>query len=242
MKWFLFFAAAALAFGQQPKSQGANFYSPGNEVALGERFANAFESQCTFGTDPRLDQIGARLAAKAESFQYHFFVFEGGQPSDDTTPAAAFPGDWRRLQIDEAIAAAGGTIFVPHTLMARSDAELAAILAHAIGHIALHHPTKIMTRGVLAQIGQQAAGQSAPPDSAAQQRFAIDLSLLARDRSFEREADLYAVQLLFRAGFEPTDMVHYLEGLPPMAASPASVYPATENRIKAVQRAITDLK
>lgn len=241
MKLFLIVAAAALALGQQPTGQGVNFYSLGNEVALGQRFADAFQSQCIAATDPRLDQIGNRLAANAETFQYRFFIFDGGQSSNDTTPSAAFPADWRRLQIDEAIAIAGGTIFVPCALMARSDPELAAILAHAIGHVVLHHATRIMTRGELAQIGLQAARQTAPVGSL-QEPTAIRSGLFTRDRAFEREADLYAVQLLRKGGFDPADLVQYLKTLPPVAASLSSVYPPTQDRIEAVRKAIADLR
>ena len=40
-----------------------------------------------------ISEIGNRLAALDTQFQYHFFVFDGGQPSMDTAPAAAFPAD-----------------------------------------------------------------------------------------------------------------------------------------------------
>ncbi len=135
--------------------------------------------------------------------------------------------------------AAGGTIFVPRALMSRTDAELAAILAHAIGHIALRHPTRMMTRGTLGHIGRQAA---VVPANGAQQQPAITLGLFTRYRSFEREADFYAVQLLHKAGFDPADLVQYLETLPPLAASVKSVYPPLQERIEAAQKAIADLQ
>ena len=114
------------------------------------------------GSEPRLDAIGNRLAAHSPQFNYRFLAFDGGKPSQDTAPAAAFPADWRRLDLDEAIAVAGGTIFVPRRLLSRDDAQLTAILAHAMGHVALRHPTAGMTRGELAQVEVQAASRTMP--------------------------------------------------------------------------------
>src|SRR5262245_40821815 len=131
---FLLLAAAALAFGQHD-----NYYSLSREAQVGQRFATQLQAGITATQDARLDQIAKRLAADPQ-FHYQFFVFDGGQPSQDTAPAAAFPADWRRLQLDEAIAVAGGPIYVPRRLLSRDDAQLAAILSHAMGHIVLRHP------------------------------------------------------------------------------------------------------
>jgi hypothetical protein len=95
MARFLLLTAAAAAFAQHD-----NYYSPAERV----RWANvchAVTGEHQGGPETRVDQIGKRLAAHSPQFQYQFFVFDGGQPSQDTAPAAAFPADWRRLQLDE---------------------------------------------------------------------------------------------------------------------------------------------
>src|SRR3954452_3148555 len=121
-------AAAAVAFAQQPNTRHDNYYAPGRDAQVGQRFASQLQANVTATHETRLDQIGNRLAAHSPQFHYEFFVFDGGQPSPDTAPAAAFPADWRRLQPDEAIAVAGGAIFVPRALLSRDDAQLTAIL------------------------------------------------------------------------------------------------------------------
>src|ERR1700728_1091371 len=194
MKRFLLLAAAAVAFAQQPNTPD-NYYAPEDDARVGQRLATQLQTNVTAATEPRLDQIGNRLAAHCPQFRYRFFIFEGGQPSQDTAPAAAFPADWRRIQLDEAIAVAGGVIFVPRGLLSRDDSQLAAILAHAIGHIALRHPTRGMTRGELDQVENQAASR-AMPDEATARLKAITLNRFAFDRSCEIEADGYAVKLL----------------------------------------------
>ena len=238
MKRLLLLAAAAVAFAQQPNTHDANYYAPEDDARVGQRFAAQLQANVTATTDPRLDQIGNRLAAHSPQMRYRVFVFEGGQPSQDTAPAAAFPADWRRLQLDEAIAVAGGTIFVPRALLSRDDSQLAAILAHAIGHIALRHPTVGMTRGELAQVEVQVASRSVP-DEAPQRVQAIALDRFAFDRACETAADGYAVKLLQDSGLDPATLLVYLRTLSQGKEWP--VYPAPVERIEAAQKAIAGL-
>jgi predicted Zn-dependent protease len=240
MKRFLLLAAAAVAFAQQPNTQDANYYPPEDDARVGQRLATQLQTNVTTAAEPRLDQIGNRLAAHSPQFRYRFFVFDGGQPSQDTAPAAAFPADWRRLQLDEAIAVAGGTIFVPRALLSRDDAQLAAILAHAIGHIALRHPTVGMTRGELAQVEVQVASR-AMPDEAPQRVHAVALKRFAFDRACETAADGYAVKLLQNASLDPSALLAYLRTLPAPQGEDLSVYPAPAERIESAQKAITGL-
>src|SRR5579864_2113151 len=239
MKGVLLLSAAAVALGQKPNTPD-NYSAPGADAPVGQRLATQLQTNVTATTEPRLDQIGNRLTAHSPQFRYRFFVFEGGQPSQDTAPAAAFPADWRRLQLDEAIAVAGGMIFVPRALLSRDDAQLAAILAHAIGHIALRHPTVGMTRGELAQVEVQVASR-AMPDEAPQRVHAVALKRFAFDRGCETAADGYAVKLLKDAGLDPAVLLAYLRTLPAPQGEDLSVSPAPAERIEAAQKAIAGL-
>ena len=239
MKRFLLLAVAAVAFAQQPNAPD-NYYAPEDDARVGQRFATQLQTNVTVNTEPRLDQIGNRLAAHSTQFHYRFFVFDGGQPSQDTAPAAAFPADWRRLQLDEAIAVAGGMIFVPHQLLLRDDAQLSAILAHAMGHIALRHSTVGMTRGELAQVEVQVASR-AMADEAPRRVHAVALKRFAFDRVCEMAADGYAVKLLQDAGLDPATLLVYLRTLPEPQSKDWSVYPAPAERIEAAQKAIAGL-
>jgi Zn-dependent protease with chaperone function len=236
----LLFAAAAVAFAQQPKTHHDNYYSPNRDSQVGQRIATQLQPNVT-PTPARLEEIGKRLAADSSQFKYQFFVLQGGQPSQDTAPAAAFPADWRRLELDEAIAVAGGMIFVPQRLLSRDEVQLSAILAHAIGHIALRHPTVGMTRGELAQVEVQAASR-AMPDEAPQRVRAVALGRFAFDRDCETAADGYAVKLLRDAGFDPAILLTYLRTLPALQGMDYAVYPAPAERIEAVQRVIAGLR
>jgi predicted Zn-dependent protease len=241
MKLVLFAAATAVVFAQQPNTPHDNYYSLSREAQVGQRFATQLQGNVTASPDRRLDQIGNRLAAHSPQFKYQFFAFSGGKPSPDTAPAAAFPADWRRLELDEAIAVAGGMIFAPQRLLSRGDAQLAAILAHAIGHIALRHPTVGMTRGELAQVQVQVASRSMP-DEAPGRVKAVALERFAFDRACETAADRYAVKLLHDAGFDPATLVAYLRTLPMPQGQDYAVYPSPSERIEAAQRAIAGLR
>jgi len=236
MKFFLVLAGAAAALAQQPSASHDNYYSLRSELQVGERFATQLQANVTAGPEPRLDRIGNLLAAHSPQFRYRFFVFDGGKPSPDMAPAASFPADWRRLELDEAIAVAGGAIFVPRRLLSRDDAQLTAILAHAMGHIALRHPTVGLTRGELAQVEVQAASRSIP-DEAPQRVRAVALNRFAFDRACETAADAYAAKLLHDAGQDPATLLAYLRTLPAPQNKELSVYPAPAERIEAVQTA-----
>jgi predicted Zn-dependent protease len=241
MKLFLLLAAATLAYAQQPSGEHDNYYSLNREAQVGARFITQLHAgEVTATPEPRLDAIGDRLAAHSPQFKYHVLVFDGGKPSEDTAPNAAFPADWRRLELDEAIAVAGGTIYVPRRLLARDDTQLTVILAHAMGHIALRHPTRGMTLGELAQVEVQVASRTVP-EEAPQKVKAVALKRFAFDRSCEIEADGYAVKLLKDSGANPAALVAYLRTLPPEQNKEMSVYPDPAERIDSAQRAIAAL-
>ncbi len=240
MRFFLLFTAA-VAFAQSPAGQHDNYYSVNRDTQVGERLATQLQANIAAVPEPRLDRIGGPLAALSPQFKYRFFVFDGGQPSTDTAPAAAFPADWRRLDLDEAIAVAGGMIFVPRRLLSRDDDQLTVVLAHAIGHIALRHPTVGMTRGELAQVEVQAASRAIPEEAAGRVR-AVALNRFAFDRECEAAADGFAVRLLHQAGLDPATLLAYLRALPPAQNGEMSVYPPPAERLEAAQKAIGSLK
>jgi Zn-dependent protease with chaperone function len=241
MKLFLLLAAGALAYTQQPSGAHDNYYSLSAESQVGEHFIKQLQAAgVTATTEPRLDAIGNRLANHSPEFKYRFLVFDGGKPSEDTAPNAAFPADWRRLELDEAIAVAGGPIYVPRRLLSSDDARLTFILAHAMGHIALRHPTRGMTLGELAQVEVQVASRTVP-EEAPQKVKAVALKRFAFDRACELEADAYAVKLLKDSGADPTTAVAYLRALPPQQNGEMSVYPAPAERIESAQKAMAAL-
>ena len=241
MKLFILLVVATLAYSQQPSGAHDNYYSLSREAQVGERFITQLQTGgVTAAPEPRLEALGNRLATHSPQFKFRFLVFDGGKPAQDTAPNAAFPADWRRLDLDEAIAIAGGTIYVPRRLLSRDDAQLTAILAHAMGHIALRHATRGMTLGELAQVEVQVASRTVP-EEAPQKVKAVALKRFAFDRACEMEADGYAVKLLKDSGADPATLLAYLRTLPPPQNKETSVYMPPAERIESAQKGITAL-
>lgn len=143
-------------------------------------------------------EIGAKLAAHTErpDVQYKFFVLD----SPDVN-AFALPG---------------GYVYLTRGLLAlaNSEAEVAAVLAHEIGHITGRHSAERYSHGVLTSLG--AAVLAAAIDSAAASQalgVGSDLYLKSYSRGQEHEADGLGVRYLQRAGFDPGAMASFLENL-----------------------------
>jgi predicted Zn-dependent protease len=208
-------ASAALA---QPRSQDVNFYSIEKEIELGKQLAAEAQTSLQAQPDSRLQAIGDKLAAKAGgTFQYHFFVYPSVNPRT------------------EPIALPGGPVFLGQSMVSADDAVTAAILAHAIAHIALRHYTREMTRREISTKG--AAGASAAANGA------VPLASITRNAqsntSFEFEADGFAVKLMIDAGYDPQALIRWLQSFPiPMINLALGDLPAPSRRVVAAQQAI----
>jgi Peptidase family M48 len=234
----LLVALAAVIFAQPRGSGPVNFYSQARERELGGRFAMALVSALHAHADPRLEELGASLLGHVrDKNDFSFFAFDGALAEPLAGEIFAFPADWRSLRFDEAIALPGGPIFVSQALISRAPAhdDLAAILAHAIGHIVLRHPTQMATRVQMM-------------DDAGMPNFMKNplSSLGSFAKSCEIEADRYAIRLLETTGFDPRALVRYIETLPvpdsDTRSSILSVRPAPERRIEAIEQTMAEFR
>jgi predicted Zn-dependent protease len=112
-----------------------------------------------------------------------------------------------------AFALPGGTIVVTDRLIriAKSDNQVAAVLAHEIGHVERRHALKKLMRNA----GLGALALYLFGDVTSLSHVAVSFPLLVIDaaysRDFEREADAAAVDYLSRAGFPPQAMIEVLD-------------------------------
>jgi predicted Zn-dependent protease len=135
--------------------------------------------------------------------------------------------------------------------VADTEAQLAAAMAHEIGHIAARHGTRQVTQSQVAQITaiplifmgglggicfRAADGLLAP------------LGLLGVQRGFESEADLLGLQYLYKSGYDPLGMVEIFERIfsiddrkPSRIARLTSTHPASDDRLVNVQKNIEAL-
>ena len=112
-----------------------------------------------------------------------------------------------------AFAMPGGTIVLLDDLvgLAKSDDEIAGVLAHEIGHVAHHHSMQSFYRGLgLIAIASTISGDGGQLIEHAVAQLSA-LQTLSYSREFEIEADRYSVILMRRAGRNPVAFVELLE-------------------------------
>jgi len=178
--------------------QQLNFYSEAQEIAMGREADAQVTAELGLVGDPELQAwvagIGKRLAAQSErpNLPWSFKVVD-----DPVVNAFALPG---------------GFIYVTRGILAhlRTEAELAAVLGHEIGHVTAQHGVNQMSKAQLAT-GGLIVGMVLAPDGAAQSigqlaQTGLGLLFLKYSRNDEQQADDLGLRYAVRTGFEPRQM------------------------------------
>ncbi|MBN1841741.1 MAG: M48 family metalloprotease [Deltaproteobacteria bacterium] len=147
-----------------------------------------------------------------------------------------------------AFAVPGGYIYVSRGILSylNSEAELAGVIGHEIGHVAARHSAQQYSRAQLAQLGlglgvilsedfRQYVGLA---------QFGVGMLFLRFSRDNERQADQLGVEYATKAGFDASRMAAFfstLERLHPSSDKSGlpgwfSTHPNPPDRIRAVQR------
>src|SRR6201993_4818184 len=128
------------AIGDRKVSCKMNWFSIEKEIALGKGLAQEVERSSKLIDDPvvseYVNRVGQNLVRNSDAkVPFTIKVIDS-----DVVNAFALPG---------------GFFYVHSGLILRADseAELAGVMAHEIGHVAARHGTKNATRGEIAQIG-----------------------------------------------------------------------------------------
>src|SRR5262249_24970331 len=113
-----------------------------------------------------------------------------------------------------AFALPGGPMYVNRGMIeaARTEGEMAGVMAHEISHVALRHGTAQATKGqkysILGGIAGVAGTILGGPGvgQLAQAPFAV--YLLKFSREYETEADILGAQIMANAGYDPRDLAN----------------------------------
>lgn len=204
-KWLCLWALVTVtACGTNPvtKKTEFQFVSQAQEISIGtQNYSPARQSQGgDYVIDPELtayvQSVGKRLAAVSDrpDLPYEFVVLNDSIPN-----AWAMPGG--------KIAFNRGLLYELN-----SEAELAAVMGHEIVHAAARHGAKSMERGILLQgamiavgIGSQNSNYGNLIVGGAQLGAQLATSKYGRDA--ESESDLYGMQYMKKAGYDPTAAV-----------------------------------
>lgn len=122
---------------------------------------------------------------------------------DPPVPVAVTIADW---SLPNAFAGPGGQIVLTRGLIEQASGpdEVAGVLAHEIGHVANHHPTRALLRhyGLSLFAGSVGGGFAQT----------ADLGLvLAASRDAEREADAHGLDALVAADISPAGLAAFFE-------------------------------
>ena len=220
------------------KLGGMDWYSTESEIKMGKQYAQQIEQSMKLIQDPVVNEyvnrVGQNLVRNSD---------------------AKVPFTIKVVDADEinAMALPGGFFYVNSGLILAADdeAELAGVMAHEIAHVAARHATRGATRSQLANImtiplifvgggigyaAREAAGIGLP------------LTFLSFSRGFEAEADYLGVQYMYKAGYDPNELVNFFEKIqaqekkkPGSLAKAFATHPQTPDRIQKTQEEIATI-
>ena len=228
-------------------SKAAEEFTPEQEYYMGRAVAATILSRYAPYDNPALTRyvnlIGQTLSQasdRPETFAgYHFLVLD----SDEVN----------------AFAAPGGLIFLSRGMLrlCQSEDELAAVLAHEIGHVQAQHGIKsiqtkrrtaalatIVTTGANVAANQLVGPQLASLTTLFEDSIKDITSTLFEkgySRSAEGQADLAAVEILTRVGYDPHAIARALSTLQSQVQTDqrgfSRTHPAPDNRIAKIRAA-----
>ena len=115
-----------------------------------------------------------------------------------------------------AFAVPGGYIYITRQLLALmdSEAELASVLGHEVGHITADHSAERQQRGLLSQLGALVVGVVTGSGQLAQLAGTVSQGLfLQYSREQELEADDLGIRYMTAAGYNPLESPSMLRSL-----------------------------
>src|SRR5688500_59909 len=223
------------AIAQTQIKYHSNKYSIQDDVTLGRRAAQEVEQQYPLMRDSQVEsyveEVGRRLVnAIPSQFQHSEFQYNFKVVNARDINAFALPG---------------GPMYVNRGMIeaAKSEGEMAGVMAHEIAHVALRHGTAQATKGqkygLLAGIAGIAGTILGGPGvgQLAQAPFAV--YLLKFSREYETEADILGAQIMSRAGYDPRDLAQMFRTLEQQGASGGgflSSHPSPSNRYERINR------
>jgi len=233
-------AVAGCSMNPATGQKELNLVSESQEIAMGLEAAQQVAAQMGGYTDTAwqgyVSRLGLQLAAKSERPQlpWHFTVVD-----DPQVNAFALPG---------------GQLYITRGILANmnSEAELAGVLGHEIGHVTARHSATQMSRAQLAQLGL-GLGAVLRPDLAQYAGVVsqgLQLLFLKYTRDDETQADMLGFRYALNSGYDPhamLDLFSMLQGVESASGQErlpawAVTHPFPENRLAHTQQMLDSAK
>src|SRR5438552_1516895 len=209
-KWLACLLAAAIvamplaALAQTRIVYHSNKFIPTDDVTLGRQAAAEAVQQFPLLRDSEVtayvERVGQRLVASIPAefqhseFRYYFKVLNASDIN-----AFALPG---------------GPMYVNRGMIeaARTEGEMAGVMAHELSHVALRHGTAQATKAQKYAVGAGIAGILgtilAGPAAGQLAQLPIGAYFLRYSREYETEADLLGARIMANAGYDPRDLAN----------------------------------
>lgn len=195
------------ALGQSRVEMPKNKYNVSDDVQAGQQAAQQVHQQMPILRDNSVDgyveAVGRRLVAAI--------------PSEFQQPSFRYSFDVVDARDINAFALPGGPMFVNRGMIeaARTEGEMAGVMAHEISHVALRHATaqatetqKFQIGSVLGQIAGAVIGGGVGQVVAAGSQIGFGAGALKYSRKYETQADILGAQIMARAGYDPRDLAN----------------------------------
>jgi predicted Zn-dependent protease len=210
------------------------------EIEMGKSTDAAIRQEYGLYPDPELtayvDRVARRMVpyTHRNKLEYHFAVLD--------TP------------IENAFAAPGGYIYVTRGLLAmtNSEAELATVLGHELGHVNARHSARQMSRQLLV-LGGIIVGSVLSEDIQKIAPFLVvgmQVLFLKHSRSDEYQADSLGVLYSRRAGYSPAQMILFFQSIQKLEEDAGggvrlpnflSTHPLTAKRIEEAKKMLVPM-
>lgn len=240
--------ASALAFSPLGLAErtklkpGWNVFSVQQDAEIGKETSKQAEQQLVMLNDRRVDsylnRLGLKLAAKAPGEKYPY-QFKG--VNDASINAFALPGGF--LYINR------GTVEA-----ADNEAQLAGVIGHEIGHVAMRHGTNQMTKATAMQLPLAVLGGVVGSESIVGlltqvgANFGAQSILLKYSRTAESQADIIGTQILYDNNYDPREMANFFMKMEEESTKSGgrsiqffSSHPNPENRITSVNAEVAKM-
>ncbi len=227
---FLMVFIASCAVNPVTGERQLSLYSEQDEIAIGKQTDVQIRNQYGIYNDPALNEYVARVGASLGPYthrshlEYHFAVLDS--------------------PVVNAFAVPGGYVYVTRGILAlmRSEAELAVVLGHELGHVNARHSIHRMSEQTLFGLGL-AVGSSlnkTVADIAGIAGVGIQLLFLKYSRDDERQADQLGVEYSRKGSYNPGEMIGFFTSLEKMGDLSGShsipgflsTHPLTSERIQ----------
>jgi predicted Zn-dependent protease len=221
------------AIGHRNVGKGVNLFSLDREKKLGDQLSNEVERASKLLNDPVITEYVNRIAQKIAANSDARVPVSVRVIDSDTANGFTLPGGFQYINT--------GML-----LQTENEGELAGLLARGVAHTALRSSTKEATKVELMQLATIPLTILGPAGWGGYGNYqglnlAIPITSLKFRRDAQRAADFYALQYLYKSGYDPECLVRLLERGPSQTPA-ATKIPETFSEFPPLSERLASMK